>query len=230
MGSSSNISCQIQREKVEVVTDFFLALKSLHMVTAAMKLEDTIGRKAMTNLDSILESKGVTLPTKVCIVKATVFPVVMYGCDYKEGRSLKNWCFRTVVLEKTLESPLGGKEVKPVNPEGDQPWMFIGRNGAEAEAPILWSPDVNCWLDGKDPDTGKDWGQEKRATEDEMVGWRHSFSGQELGQTPGDGEGQQAWCAAVHGVAKSQTWLGNWITTATNKRIMESKDCHFLLR
>ena len=104
---------------------------------------------------------------------------------------MENWCFWTVVLEKTLETPLGCKEIKPVHPKGDQSWMFIGRTDAEAEAPILGPPDVNSWLTGKDPDVGKDWRQEdKGMTEDEMVGWNHQFNGHEFEQVAGDGERQ----------------------------------------
>ena len=103
----------------------------------------------------------------------------------------KNWCFWTVVLEKTLQSPLDSKEIKPVNSKGNELWIYTGMTDAEAEAPILWPPDVNSQLIGKDPDTQKDWEhKEKGTTEDEMVGWHHWFSGHEFGQTPGDGEGQ----------------------------------------
>ena len=130
-------------------------------------------RKAMTNLDS-----------KVCIVQAMFFPtghVQMWELDHKEGWALKNWCFRIVVLEKTLESPLDCKEINQVNPKGHQPWTFIGRTDAEAEAPTLWPPDVKNWLIGKDPDAGKDWGLEKKGTtEDEMVGWHHRLHGHEF--------------------------------------------------
>ena len=133
-----------------------------------------LGRKAMTNLDSILKSRDMTLPTKVHLVKAMVFPVVMYGCEswtHKESWALKNWCFWTVVLEKTLQSPLDYKEIQPVNLKGNQSWIFIGRTDAKAETPALWPPDVKSWLIGKDPDTGKDWGQEEKGTtEDKMVG------------------------------------------------------------
>ena len=136
-----------------------------------------LGRKAMTNLDSILKSRDITLPTKVCIVKGMVFLVVMYGCEswtIKDGWALKNWCFQIVVLEKTLESPLDSKEIKPVNSKGNQPWIFIGRTDAEVDAPMPWTSDANSWLIGKDPDAGKDWGQGKKgAIEDEMVGWHH---------------------------------------------------------
>ena len=119
-----------------------------------------LGRKVMTNLDSIFKSRDITLPTKVCLVKTMVFPVVMYGCeslDYKESWMPKNWCFWTVVLEKTLESPLDCKEIQRVHSEGDQSCVFNGRTDAEAETPILWPPHVRSWLIGKDPDAGKDW-------------------------------------------------------------------------
>ena len=103
----------------------------------------------------------------------------------------KNWCFWTVVLEKTLESPLDCKEIKPVHPKGDQSWVFIGRNDVEAETPILWPPDVKNWLTGKDSNGGKDWWQEEKGTtEDEMVGWHHQLNGHEFWWTPGVGDGQ----------------------------------------
>ena len=104
-----------------------------------------------------------------------------------------NWCIWTVVLEKTLESPLDCKEIQPVHPKGNQPWLFIGRTDAEAEAPTLWPPDVKSWLTGKDPDAGKDWGQkENKTTEDVMVGWHHWLNGHEFEQTLGDSEGQES--------------------------------------
>ena len=158
----------------------------------------------MTNLYSVLKNRDITLPTKVRIVKAMVFPVVMYG--YESWTIKKNWCFRTVVLEKTLQSTLDSKEIKPVNPKANQSWIFIGRTDVEAETPILWPPDVESWLIWKDPDAGKDWGQEEKGTtEDEMVGWHHSLNGHEFEQTRGGSEGQGSWCAAVHGVAESDT-------------------------
>ena len=107
-----------------------------------------------------------------------------------EGRMPKNWCLWTVVLEKTSESPFDSKEIKPVNLKGHQSWIFIGRTDPEAEAPVFGSSDVNRWLIGKVPDTGKDWGQKKRASEDEMAGWHHRCNETELGQTLGDSEGQ----------------------------------------
>ena len=144
-----------------------------------------LGRKAMTKLDSILKSKDITLPTKVHLVKSMVFPVVMYGCeswDHKESWVRKNWCFWTVVLEKTPESPLDCKEIQPVHLKGDQSWVFIGKTDAKAATPILWPPDVKSWLIWKDPDAGKDWKwEEKGTTEDEMVGWHHRLDGHEFG-------------------------------------------------
>ena len=130
--------------------------------------------------------------------------------DNKESWVLKNWCFLTVVLEKTLESPFNCKETEPVHPR-DQSRIFIGRTDAEAETPILWPPDMKNWLIGKDPDAGKDWKQEeKRTTEDEMIGWHHRLDGHESEQAPGVGDGQGSRHAAVHGIAKSQTWLSDW--------------------
>ena len=107
--------------------------------------------------------------------------VRMWEFDYKESWALKNWCFWTVVLDKTLESPLNCKEIKQVNPKGNQSWIFIGRTDAEAEMPILWPPDVKNWLIWKDPDAGKDWRQEEKGTtQDEMVGWHHQLDGYEF--------------------------------------------------
>ena len=114
--------------------------------------------------------------------------------DHKEDWVLKNWCFWTVVLEKTLESPLDCKEIQPVHSKGDQSWLFIGRTDAEAETLILWPPDAKSWLTWKDPDAGKDWWQKKGTTEDEMVGWHHGLHGPEFEWTPGDSEEQ--WCLA----------------------------------
>ena len=124
--------------------------------------------------------------------------VWMWELDYKESWALKNQCFWTVVLEKSLESPLDCKEIKLVNPRGNQSWLFIGRTDVEAETPALSPADVNNWLTGKDPDAGKDWRQEEKGTtEDEMVGWHHWLDGHEFEQAPGVGDGQEAWHAAV---------------------------------
>ena len=117
--------------------------------------------------------------------------VWMWDLDYNESWASKNWCFWTVVLEKTLESPLDCKEIKPVNPKGNQSWILIGWTDTEAEAPILWPPDVKNWLIWKDPNVGKNWSQEKKGmTEDEIVGWDHWLKGYEFEQALGDGEGQ----------------------------------------
>ena len=177
-----------------------------------------LGRKVITNLDSILKSRDITLPTKFCLVKAMVFPVVMYGCESWTSQSNceeswvpQNWCFWTVVLEKTLESPLDCKDMKPVNPNGNQSWIFIGSSDAEAETPILWPPDVKSWFIRKDPDAGKDWRQEEKVrTEDEMVGWHHQLNGHEFEWTLWVCDGQGGLECCNPWVAKSWTWLSDW--------------------
>ena len=139
----------------------------------------------------------------------------MWELDYKESWVLKNWCFWSVVLEKTLESPLDCKEIQLVHPKGDQPWVFIGGPDVEAETPILWPPNVKSWLIWKDPDAGKDWQQEEKGmTEDEMVGWLCWLNGQGFAWTLGDGDGQGslAWCGSwVHKELDTTEWL-NWTT------------------
>ena len=136
----------------------------------------------------------------------------MWELDYKESWAPKDWCFWTVVLEKTLEIPLDCKEIQPVHPEGNQSWIFTGRTDVEAETPILWPPDAKSWL-RKDPDAGKDWGQEEKGmTEDEMVGWHHRLNGPGFGWTPGDADGQRGLaCCSSWGCRESDTteWL-NW--------------------
>ena len=130
---------------------------------------------------------------------------------WSESWAPKIRCFWTVVLEKTLESPLDCKENQPVHPKGDQSWVFIGRSDAEAETPILWPSDVKSWLIWKDPDAGKDWRQEEKGmTEDEMVWWHHQLNGMGLGGLWELVMDREAWCAAVHGVTKSRTWLSDW--------------------
>ena len=184
MASSPITSWQIDGETMETVTDFIFLGSEIttdgdcsHEIKRCLLL----GRKAVTNLDSILKSGDITLPTKIHLVKAMVFSsghVWMRESDYKESWALTNWCFWTVVLEKTLESPLDCKEIQPVNPKGNQSWIFIGRTDAETETPTLWPPDAKNWQLGKDPDAGKDWKQEKKEmTDDEMVGWHHRLNG-----------------------------------------------------
>ena len=151
--------------------------------------------------------------------------IQMWELDYTEGWALKNWCFWAVVLEKILDSPLDFKEIKPVNPKGNQPWIFTGRTDGEAEAPILQPPDGKSRLTGKDPDNVKDQRQsEKGVAEDKMVRWHHWLKGLELEHNPGDSEDGAAWCAAVHGVAKSQTWLSDW-TIATVGTLVNCVPC-----
>ena len=168
---------------METLTDFILRGSK---ITADGDCSHEIKRhlllriKVMTNLDSIFKSRDITLPTKVRLVKAMVFPVVVWELDYKESWAPKNWCFWTVVLEKTLESPLDSKEIQSIHPNGDQSWVFIGRTDATAETPVLRPLDGNNWLFWKDPDSGKDWRREKGMTEDEMVGWHHQLNGHEF--------------------------------------------------
>ena len=178
---------QIDGEKVVAVTDFLLLSSRItvdgdcsHKIKRCLLLE----RKAMTNLDSILKSREITLLTKVCIVKAMVFPVVTYSGESWTVKKLNNWCFQTVVLEKTLESPLDSEEIKPVNPKGNQPWIFIGRVDAEAKAPIIWPPDRKSWHTGRDPR------MRPEEEEDKMVEWHYRLNGHEFEQILGDSKGQ----------------------------------------
>ena len=179
-------SWKIYGETVETVSDFILKGSKItadddcsHEIKGCLLL----GKRVMSNLDSILKSRDITLPTKVCLVKAMIFPLVMYGCESWTVKKVepKNWCFWTVVLEKTLESPLDCKEIQPVHLKGGQSCVFIGRTDAEAETPILWPPHGKIWLIGEDPDAGRDWGQEEKGmTEDEMAGWHHRLDGHEF--------------------------------------------------
>ena len=147
----------------------------------------------------------------------------MWRLDYKESILPKNWCFCTVVLEKTLESPLDCKEIQPDHPKGDQSWVFNGRTDAEAETPILWPPDAKNWLIGKDPDAGKDGRQEEKGTtEDKMVGWHHWLNGHELRWTleVGDGQGGLACCCPWGWKESDTTEQLNW--TELNRNLGSS--------
>ena len=135
-----------------------------------------LGREVMMNPDSVLKSRDITLPTKVCLVKAMVFPVVMYGRESWTIKKAEHWRIDAgiVVLEKTLESPLDSKEIRPVNPKRNQPWLFLGRT--DPEALILWTPDTKSWLIGKDCDAGKDWGQEEKGNDRGWDSWMASVT------------------------------------------------------
>ena len=211
-------SWKIDGGKTETMTDFiFLGSK----ITAdgdwryEIKRCLLLGRKTITNLCSILKSRDITLLTKVHIVKTMAFPIVMHGCESWTAKKaecqrndpLKVWCWRRL----TFQSPINSKEIKPISPKRNQPWIFTERPNAETETPVLWPPDVKSRLIRKDPDTGKDWGQEeKKAMENGRVGWHHWLNGHESKQTLGDSKGQEAWHTTIHGVAKSQTWLSDW--------------------
>ena len=180
------------------------------MVTASTKLKDTC------SLEVKLWQKAETLLCQRRSVNQSYSfsssHVWVWDLDHKESWVLKNWCFWAMVLEKTLESPMDSKEIKPVNPKGNQPWIFTGRTdaNAEAEAPILWPPDVKSQLIGKDPDAEKDWGQEGKK---EMVGWTTNSMNVSLSKLLETAKNTDVWYASVHGVPKSWTWLSDWTTT-----------------
>ena len=198
-------------------TLFLGAPQSLQMVTAARKVK-TVGpwKKSYDEPSRVLKSRDITLPTKVHLVKAMVFPVAMYGYEswtmkkakHQRTDAFKLWCWR-----RLLKSPLDCKDIKPVNPKGNQSWIFIGRTDAKAEAPVLWPPDGKSWLTGKDPHAGKDSRQEEKGTtEDEKIGWHHQLNGHEFEQAPGDGEEQVSLaCGSTWGCKESDTteWLNN---------------------
>ena len=203
---------QIDGETVETLTDF-TSLGSKIIADGdcshEMKRCLLLGRTAMTNLDGIWKKQGHHFANKGPYSQSYgFFPVVMYRCDsWTIDWVPKNWCFWTVVLEKALKSLLDCEEIKPVNPKRNQPWIFTGRTDAETEASTLWAPDAKSQFIGKDPDAGKDWGQEEKGTtEGEMVGWHHCLNGHEFEQTLGDSEGQGGLvCCSPWGCNESDT-------------------------
>ena len=217
MASGPITSWQIEGENVEVVTDFLFLGSKNHCgqwlqpwnqkTIASWQESNDKPRQCIEKQRhySAFQSngpygQGYGLPSG---------HVWLWELDHKEGRMPKNWCLQTVVLEKTPESPLDSKEIKPVTLKGNQPWILIGRTDADPVAPVFWSSDANSWLTWKVPDAWKEWGQkEKRASEDEMAGWHHWCNGHVLGLQEMVRD-KEAWSAAVHRVTKSWTWLGD---------------------
>ena len=199
MASGPITSQQIEEEKVEAVADFIFLGSKITVggdCSREIKILLLLGRKAMTNLGSVLKSRDITLPTKVCLGKAMIFLVVIYECEswtIKKAEhwrldAFKLWCWRRLFffffLEKTLESPLDSKEIKPVNPKGKQPWVFIGKT--DSEASVLWPCDMKGWHIGNNPDAGKDWRQKEKGRQ--RMGWFDSIT--DSWANSGDGEGQ----------------------------------------
>ena len=199
----------MEKQWKQCQTLFSRAPKSLQMVTAAIKLKDSYSwKKSYDQPRQHIKKKRQYFANKGPSSQSYGFSsshVWIWELDYKESCVLENWCFWTLVLEKTLESPLDCEEIKPVHPRWDQSWIFIGKTDAEAE-----TPNEKSWLIWKDPDAGRDWGQEEKGmTEVEMFGCHHWLDGHEfeLWELVMD---REAWCAAVHGVTKSQTRLSDW--------------------
>ena len=220
MASGPTISWRIDGETMETVTDFiFLGSKitadgdwshEIRTLAPWKKSYDQprqhVKKQRDYFTDQVLSSQSYGFSSS---------RVSMWELDHKEGWLQRNWCFWTVVLEKTIQSPLDFREIRSVSPKGNQSWIFIGRTDAEAETPMLWSPDVKSTLIRKDLDAGKDWRQEEKGmTEDEIVGWYHILNEHEFEQALEMVKNREAWHASVHGVEKSQTRLSNWTTAS----------------
>jgi len=211
MASGPITSWQIDGETMETVTDFILGGSKLtadgdcsHEIKtlAPWKKSYDQPRQHIKKQRHYFANKG---PSSQSYGFSSSH-VWIWELDYKGSWALKNWCFWTMVLEKTLASPLDCKKIQPVHPKGNQCWLFIGRTDAEAEAPKLWPSDAKNWLIWKDPDAGKDWRQKKRRTENEMAGWHHQLNGHEFEQTPGVGDGQGGLaCCSPWGHKESDT-------------------------
>ena len=221
MASGPITSWETDGETVETVSDFiFLGSKITADGDCSHEIERRLllGWKVMTNLDSILKSRDIA--NKDPSGQGYGFSsghVWMWKLDCEESWVPKNWCFWSVVLEKTLESPLDCKEIQPVHPTGGQSWVFIGRTDAEAETPVLWPPHAKSWLIGKDPDAGRDWGQEEKGTTgDEMAGWHYWLDGHKFEWAPGVGDGQgglvccDSWGHKESDTTEQLNWLNDW--------------------
>ena len=220
MAAGPITSWEIDGETVEIMSDFIFGGSQITAngdCSHEIKRRLLLGRKVMTNLDSILKSRDITLPTKVRLVKAMVFPVVMYRCEswtVKKAEcqridAFELWCWR-----RLLRVPWTARRSnQSIHSKGNQSWVFFGRIDAKAETPVLWPPDAKSWLIRRDPEAGKDWGQqEKGTTEDEMVGWHHWLNGHGFGWTlgVGDGQGGLACCGSWGHKESDKTEQLNW--------------------
>ena len=216
MGSSPITSWQIDGETMETVTDFiFLGFKITADSDFSLEIKRCLlcGRKAMTNLENMLKSRDITLPTKVHLVKAMVFPAVMCGCESWTKPSTKELMLLNCGVGEDSWESLGLQGDQTNQSKENQSWILIGRIDAEADAPVYWPPDMKSWLIGKDPDAGKDWRQEEKGTiEGEMFGWHHQLSGHEFEQAPwvGDGQGSLACCSPWGHKESDMTERLNW--------------------
>ena len=233
MASGPITSWQIDGKTMETVTDFiFLGLQNHRRWSHEIKICLLLGKKSNDKPRQHIKKQRHYFADKGPSSQSYGFSsshVWMWEWDHKESWTLKNWCFWTVVLEKTLESPLNGKEIKPVHPKGNQSWIFTGRTDAEAKAPILWPPDAKSWFIRKDPAVGKDWRQEETGTtEDEMVGWHHRLNRHEFEQTPrvGDGQGGLVCCSPWGHKESDTTEQLNWIRKRGDAETSEEQPGH----